>query len=175
MQIDHKVRDYQLDAPLTFETPKRRTIRNALIASIVLAVLLVGGGMAYALLMNYQTPSPTVAAPTPVASQELTPHAPNPNAPEGVAIDGLLSPVTSGDNGSVIAQTLPTSTCKITIDSTTTAGSKVVLPTKTADAYGSVQWTWPIDETTTHGNHSVTITCVYHGRTGVVQGNFVVQ
>ncbi len=106
------------------------------------------------------TPAAPTAAPT--APPTPVPTAPPPTQPPavGVSITSITSPVYRGSNATLVAQTSPATNC--TIRYTTPAGnpSKAAgLTPKTADANGSVSWTWKIDANTTPGTGTVTVTC----------------
>lgn len=43
-----------------------------------------------------------------------------------------------------------------------------------ADEFGTLSWSWKIGENVPTGTWPVTVTCLYHGRSAVVQGDLVV-
>jgi hypothetical protein len=73
-----------------------RTIRNIVISVVVLLALFVGGGVAYVMLSGNDTKSSTPPTPKTESNNFALPNPlpPNPKAPEGAAVESLLSPAT---------------------------------------------------------------------------------
>ena len=152
-------------------------LRNVLLAVSILTILTFAAGFVYLIFFSRPDGASTEQNIEVITSSGLpTPRPPGENAPEGVAVQSLTDKTTPGSTGSVIVQTNATSTCTIKVDQSVAVKNDPNLAPKKADAYGTVSWSWQISRTATVGNKSITITCVYHGRTGVGGGNFrVVQ
>lgn len=138
-------------------------------------VLFVVGATSYILIADRSVKPPPKAKPT-ISNQprEIKPVAPAANAAEGVAIESLLSPVAAGQNTTMEILTNAGSTCTITAVYNKTPSHDSGLSPKTADAYGLVSWTWTVDRTAPAGSWPVTVTCVYHSRSGVYIGQLQV-
>jgi hypothetical protein len=105
----------------------------------------------------------------------LKPKKPAANAPEGVALQSLTSPVKAGENTSITIKTLPTSTCTVAVTYSNGAVSRDSgLSAKKADDFGIVTWAWTVEPAVPAGTHHVKVTCAYNGRTGVFIGNLEV-
>ena len=102
------------------------------------------------------------------------PVKPGPNAPVGVAINALTTPVAIGTNASASIATTAGSKCTIVVTYAGKVSTDSGLGPKQADDYGSVTWTWTISSTVAPGTGTVQVTCAYNGRTGVVVGNQVI-
>lgn len=153
-----------------------KTVRNTALAVLLMAVLVVGAGMIYALFLQRITPAPDrIAAVDERQSRLLTPRPPNPDAPVGAAIEAISTTVKPGGTVSVIARTTPSALCKIVVDKFIATDSQPELTDQTADAYGTVSWSWTVDINASVGSRTARITCSYHGHSGVVQGNFRVE
>lgn len=150
----------------------KRTARNAALCAIVLVMLLAAGGVVYTFLADRGGSKPVVKTAS-VAAETISsvpkPTPPAANAPEGVAIDSLLAPVKAGSNVMLTARTNAGSNCTITAVYAGVPGKDSGLVPKTADAYGIVSWSWTVGPAVPAGSWPVTVTCVYHGRSGVAQ------
>ena len=153
-----------------------RTVRNTLISVVMMVVLFVVVATIYVLVAdrNAKTPAPPKSNQASQKASPLNPVAPAANAPEGVALQSLITPVMAGQNTTLQALTNPGSTCTITAVYNNVASHDSGLAPKTADAYGLVSWTWTVDSTAPVGTWPATVTCVYHGRSGVLIGNLQV-
>jgi hypothetical protein len=157
-----------------FELRVPRVFIKVLTSAVVLLLLLVGVGIAYTYMdsgKDLAASAKTVAAPTYAAVQ---PPKISPNAREGVAVEMISSPVSPGSTASISVHTNPTSTCKISVLYNKVAAVDPGLAPKVADDYGSVSWTWTVGSSTPLGTWPVTVTCVFNGRDGVVQGDLEV-
>jgi hypothetical protein len=137
---------------------------------IVILVLLVGAGILYVLLAD-QTPMapPKTKSSGLYSGQGLPkPQAPAANAKAFAAVQEVVSPVQQGQNSSVSIQTVPSSVCNISVLYKGKASKDSGLAPKTADAYGNVTWAWTIDSSVPIGTWPITVTCVYHGRSAIV-------
>ncbi len=77
-------------------------------------------------------------------------------------------------NASIIIRTNAGSKCVIAVVYDKTASSDSGLGSKTADEYGIASWTWTVESSVPIGKWPVKVTCVYNGRSAVVQGNLQV-
>lgn len=153
-----------------------RVVRNIAITVVVLIVLFVVAGVAYVMIVDRQTTAPPAkkTAAKPADTGTIKPVPPSPNAPEGVAMETLLSPVAAGDNTSAYIRTNAGSACSIVVTYNNVPAHDSGLVNKTADAYGFADWTWTVPATVPAGTWPVKVTCSYHGRSGVVIGNLQV-
>jgi hypothetical protein len=100
------------------------------------------------------TPSGSTA--TRPAGTPTTPTASN----NGVSIVSLTTPVLRNQNATLRAVVPPNASCTLTFRTPSgTASDAAGLGTKSADAQGTVNWTWLIAQSTTVGNGSVQVTC----------------
>lgn len=152
-----------------------RSVRNALISALVLLVLIVGAGVAYTLLAG-GTDTTVTPPPRQTATKEpvIKPKKPAADAKEGAAIEMLTSPVAAGSNASVNVRTNAGSTCSILVTYAGVKSTDSGLKPKTADDFGAVSWAWTVGSTVPAGNWPVKVTCVYHGRSAVVQSDLQV-
>lgn len=155
-----------------------KAVRNIAISIVVLAVIFVGIGVGYTWLNGKnKLPAAATATDTSTTSSHAAlpaPVQPPANAQEGVAVQSLTSPVAPGDNASIIAQTNAGSWCTISVTYGTTKSTDSGLKGKTADAYGSVTWTWTVEPSVPVGKWPVTVTCTRNGKSGLVTGTLVV-
>jgi hypothetical protein len=156
-----------------------KKIRNSIIASLAIGLILVGSGVGYTWYMG-RTPLP--ASSLMVAPQQKnTDSAPVHHAvvaatvPESVAVQSLTSPVAPGENASVTITTNPDSSCTITVVYDKLPAKDSGLVAKTADEFGSVTWSWTVDKAAPTGKWPATITCLRNAKTAVVVGDLVVQ
>lgn len=153
-----------------------RSIRNILISIGVLIALFVLAGAAYTWFIGRnQVPDQKTTATDTTPAPVIKTVDPAPNAPEGVSVQSLTSPVTRGDNASVTIKTNPGSWCTITVVYDKTASTDSGLTGKTADDFGSASWTWTVDATAPLGKWPVTVTCLRNKLSAVVVGDLVVQ
>lgn len=137
----------------------------------MLIVLAVAAGIVYVLVTDSNVkPAPTHSKPAATQQESGLPKpvAPAPNAQEGVSIESLTSPVSAGSNVSLIATTNAGSKCAITVTYNGVQSTDSGLIAKTADAYGSVSWSWTVGSSVPVGNWPISVTCAYHGRSGVM-------
>lgn len=154
----------------------KKTVRNSLISIVVLIALFLAAGTAYTLFLGQANPKQTATpAPQPASTPtEIKPTPPAPNAPVGVSVDSLLSPVSAGSNTSIAVKTTAGANCTISVVYNGVASTDSGLAPKTADAYGLDSWTWTVGATVPPGSWPVKVTCAYKGKSGVVQQNLQV-
>jgi hypothetical protein len=153
-----------------------RTIRNIAISVVVLSALFVVGGAAYVMLSGNNAKQDTASAPKTDSNNFALPkpQAPNPKAPEGAAVESLLSPAKAGTNTSISVKTNPTSSCAISVTYNDVPAKDSGLITKTADAYGVVNWAWTVESSAPAGTWPVKVTCSLNKKSAVVIGNLQV-
>jgi hypothetical protein len=154
-----------------------RLIRNTLISTVVLGVVVLGAGIAYTWYNGQQPVATSQAIATPV---DPTPPAtikaikPAANAPVSASVQLLTSPVAPGENVSMSVKTVPTATCTIKVTYNKIPSTDSGLVAKTADEFGMVSWTWTVGTSIPHGTWPAIVTCIYNHRSAVVQGDVVV-
>lgn len=155
-----------------------KTIRNVLISVFTLLVLIVLAGVIYTWVMG-------MVKPPEVPVQDIMPKdskpkiiehtMPSENVPVGVSIQSMTTPIEPGSNVMLIIKTRPLATCTITAVYDKVASVDSGLSKKTADDFGTVTWTWTVEESVPIGKWPVTVTCAYGKKSGVVIGDLVVK
>ena len=152
-----------------------RTLRRTIITMVALLLLFIISGVAYVLISDRENAKSAPATVPPAEVLPLPkPTPPGINAPEGAAVETLTSPVSAGSNSSITIATNAGSACTISVSYNNVPSTDSGLAPKTADVYGNVNWTWTVDSSAPVGTWPVKVTCVYHGRSGVVIGNLEV-
>jgi competence protein ComEC len=77
----------------------------------------------------------------------------------GLAIQSVTSPVSTGDDATLIARTSPGASCSITVNYKSGPSTAEGLEPKTADAQGMVSWTWEVGPQTTPGTWPIVVKC----------------
>ena len=133
-------------------------------------LLFVVAGTAYVYITDREGPPAPVksTAVSTEASPLPPPKKPAANAPEGVSVVSLLSPVPAGSNTSMAVSTNASSTCTVSVSYNGVKSTDSGLAPQIANAYGSAQWTWTVDPSAPAGSWPIVVTCTYNGRTGVV-------
>jgi hypothetical protein len=154
-----------------------KIIRNIVISVIALLLLLVGGGVTYTWYIGQKEPIKPDTEIAPV-KQEVNPipkpTKPAANAKASAVIQSLSSPINPGSNASVYARTLAGSECTIQVVYNNVASKDSGLKPKIADDYGTVNWTWTVENTVPIGKWPVTVTCVYNKTSAVVRADLEV-
>ncbi|HEY5152727.1 MAG TPA: hypothetical protein VII55_02010 [Candidatus Saccharimonadales bacterium] len=153
-----------------------KTVRNTIISIFLLLLLFIGAGIAYVLIADRSTPKavPVAAVAKPDTDSTPKPTPPSANAPEGVSVESVTSPVAAATNSSITARTNAGSTCTIVVSYNGGQSTDSGLTSRTADAYGNVTWTWTVGSAVPAGTWPINVTCTYHGRSGVVQSSYQV-
>ena len=120
-----------------------------------------------------KTTTTSTSTPT-VSDQSVKPVQPAANEAEGVAVAMLTSPVQRGQDASITINTNAGSLCNILVTYNKVVSKVDGLGPAMADDFGSVGWTWTVAENTPIGTWPIKVTCVYHGRSGVVDTNLQV-
>lgn len=148
-----------------------RYVRNSVISFVALVLLLLLLGVAYVRFSssdaNVKPAKITTGGDTAPAVFKPTP--PNPNTPESAAVESITSPAAAGSNVALLVRTKPTSSCTISVVYNNIASTDSGLTAKTADAYGTISWTWTIGKTVAPGPGKATVTCAFNRKTAVVE------
>ena len=91
-----------------------------------------------------------------------------------VKIVSLTSPISGGKPATVEVTTAPKASCSIVVTYDSGPSAAKGLEPKTADAAGSVSWTWNVGATTTPGKWPVTVTCMSGGKQATAKAQLVV-
>ena len=150
----------------------QNTIKKTLISMGVLLGLIIIAGVVYVYITGRQAEK---AAPKEAAVPEeklvvRAPQEPGPDAPESAAVQYLDSPVKAGENSTITVTTGPKSACTIVMAYKDVVSKDSGLMPKTADAYGSVTWTWTVDKSAAVGKWPVKVTCTRNKKIGYVEG-----
>jgi len=142
----------------------------------VLLIILVVGGTIYVYYTDRdvkQAPVKTVSTQS-QPDQAVKPVKISANAPEGVAIQELTSPVSIGSEASLSVETDPGSKCTVTATYAGKVNTNPGLAPQIATDFGNVSWNWTIDSSVPVGSWPVQVWCVYNGRSGMVIGTLQV-
>lgn len=156
---------------------RKRTARTLGIVIGTLLLLGASAGLAYTWYVGNSRPVTPAVLPetkkTPL-TQVATVKAKR-VGPVGVSVQALTSPVKPGINTSLTIHTRPDAACSITVtykDQKSTDGG--LIP-KTADEFGTVQWTWTVESNRPVGTWPVEVTCALGDKSGYVRGDLVVE
>ena len=95
---------------------RRRTARNILILCIVLVGLFLAAGFGYTWYIAKSKPEPIATVKLPDTSKPTkTPVKIDENAPVGVSVQMLTSPIAPGANASMSIKTRPNAACSIKV------------------------------------------------------------
>ncbi len=169
LKIHRRVRDgypraHSLEAPSWL-----KPLRNVLLSALLMLLLLVGLGLLYTWYVDSQPKNLDTAEKT-SATKTTAMKAPaiDPNAPVGVAVQSLSSPVAPGENASLTIRTKPTAICHVEVSytgvPTTTRDSG--LGDKKADEFGVVIWSWTIPTTAQKALSPVSVRCELDDKSG---------
>lgn len=155
---------------------RQRTART--LGIVIFCLILLGGaaGLAYTWYVGNNNPVTPVSLPETKKSPLTTVVTPKakPTGPVGVSVQVLSSPVKPGGNTSLTIRTRPDAACSITVtykDQKSTDGG--LIP-KTADEFGTVQWTWTVESSRPVGKWPVDVTCALGEMSGYVRGDLEV-
>ncbi len=146
------------------------TLFVATVSSVVILVLVLGAGFAYAWYSGQEP----VKLPKVVTEEKKEPTpAAKPKVPKrvsvGVATQLITSPVAPGEEASLSVHTNPLATCSIDVRYDDVPVSSPDLKPQHADEYGVVSWDWIIDESAPIGTWPIEVTCSYKKEWGVVK------
>lgn len=155
-----------------------RTVRNIAIATVSLAVVIVGGGVGYAWYSGQHAEDNAAAFAKPGESfkqETIEPVKVSQTGRLGVSVQMLTSPVAPGSNASMMVRTNPLANCLITVEYANKSQSKDSgLVQKKADEYGIVEWTWTVEPSVPLGTSPVTVTCANQKNSAVVEADLIV-
>jgi hypothetical protein len=155
-----------------------KTVRNVTISAVVLLVLVVGGGVAYIWYVGQDETANTAAIPAPVEAAPapvIKPTKPAADAKQSAAVQMLTSPVTPGENASIMVKTNAESECTIKVEYNKVPSTDSGLKPKVADDFGVVSWTWTVEETVPVGKWPVEVVCAFNNQTAMVRGDLVIE
>jgi len=155
---------------------RRKTVKNGLISIIVLLALTFVGSSAYVYYIDLHN-KPAVATATVDTSKQLHPIVAvkqDPNAPVGVAIEVISSPIPRGGEALASVKSYPNATCVIKVMYNNVASTETGLESKVADDFGVVSWSWNVSGAVPIGSWPVDITCAHHSKSGYVQGSILI-
>lgn len=168
------------DQPTPVPSKKKRAlkfVRNTVIGTVIVLILLIGAGAAYTWYMG-QTPPPKVEVEEATQVTQEVPQIRAPaasNSPIGASVQSLSSPVAPGQNVSMIVKTKPSALCSIVVEYNKVASKDSGLIPKKADEFGVVSWTWTVDATAPEGKWPAKVTCELEKKSAVVIGDLVVS
>ena len=155
-----------------------KVLRNTTKAVLLLISSCLIIGALYVFIVDRTKPVPPkkINSSSDQAISSLPPAtAPSSNSPEGVALQAMTTPVQVGAVFYLSAETNAGSLCTAYIDYAGTDGTDPNLNSQQANEYGNVTWTWTVPDKAPLGTWPLTITCLYRGRTGVVDDNVQFQ
>lgn len=158
---------------------RRRRSANLVIGILIVFIAVaVVGGLIYIWYIGKTAPVQEAAKITTTTTSPITTDpVVDEDAPVGVAIQTITSPVTRGKNASVAIRTRPEAACSIRVyysdDKTKESEDGGLIP-KTADEYGVAEWTWTVESSRPAGKWPVYITCAYNTHWGVARATLEV-
>jgi len=140
----------------------------AVLGSIVLAVILVGAGVAYVYFGSSGDENIPLAEETDRYYNEpvLSTEEPAPDANVGVSMQSLTTPVVPGSNATFTVRTLRGAECDVVVEYDDIESQDSGLISKTADEYGLASWTWTVEEWVPEGEWPVEATCRWNEQSG---------
>ncbi len=153
---------------------KPKLIHKIAFSALVIVVLFFIAGFIYVYISDHNN-KPVNNNPASVQKyQPIKPSpSPGPNAQVGVAEEAFDSPVAPGSTTSIIISTTAGATCTISVTINNKPFVSPSLKPQTADAYGSVTWSWPVPSNTPYGSWPVKVTCSL-GKNWAVYDDFLV-
>ena len=156
---------------------KARLIKKiGISAGIILAVFIIGG-FVYVYFSDTQPAASSASNKNQGAIYNpiKPPAKPTAKSLEGVAVQSFDSPVAPGGNTTLLINTLPYSTCTISVTMNRLNASDLGLKTEKADDFGVVTWTWVIPQNTPFGTYPVSVTCSYGAKSAVLDEGLAVK
>jgi hypothetical protein len=154
---------------------RKRTARTLGIMIFCLVLLGASAGLGYTYYTGNAKPVTPAALPeskkSPLASTNTPKPKAKPEGPVGVSIQVLSSPVAPGSNASVTIRTRPEAACSIKVTYKDQQSNDGGLIPKTADEFGTAQWTWTVEIGRPVGKWPVDITCALGEMSGYVRGD----
>jgi hypothetical protein len=150
-------------------------IRSALISATVLVILAVGAGAVYVWYMDENAPpaETAFAAPVdPLVKKEVKPVQRDPNAPFGVSVQMLSTPVIPGSNAGITIKSIAGVTCAIVFEINKIPLKDSGLVDRPTDEYGVATWSWTLPADAPVGKWPATVTCTApNKKSAVVRGD----
>lgn len=155
-----------------------RPLRKILFSAFVLLVLIMAGGAVYVFMTGGSEAPVTINAAPASATEptEIKPRQVAPNTPESAAVQIMSPAVRPGGSASISVKTLPGSACTIAVtytDQKIPSKSAGLIPAL-SDDFGTVNWSWTVDDYAPAGSWPVTVTCAHNNKSAVVQADLVV-
>ncbi len=151
-----------------------RLIRKIAISAAVILTLIIGLGVGYTWYMGRQKVAPDVVVKPVDTAPAIKTTQPAANAPVGVSVQSLISPIAPGTNTSITVRTTPSANCSISVIYNNVPSTDSGLKAQQADEFGMASWTWTVGESVPIGKWPIKVTCSYSKRSGVVQADLVV-
>lgn len=149
-----------------------RFFRKFFISFFVLILVFVVFGIFYTWYIGKNVDDSSFDEPMdPVVYKQVEHIKPAENVPVSVSIQSITTPVLPGSNVSLIVRTKSEATCSIifTYDDIKSTDSGLV--DKKADEFGTVSWSWTVDESTPLGTWPAKVTCFEGEKSGVFIGD----
>jgi hypothetical protein len=142
--------------------------------TVCLAFLVIVALLAFAYTWYVGKTRPVEQASTPVSTSPkpvVTATVVDENAPVGVAVQTVTSPVARGGNSSISIRTRPEAACSIRLTYSLTSeqdkeSKDAGLTPKIADEYGVVSWTWTVEIDRPVGRWPIEVNCAYKDQWG---------
>lgn len=155
---------------------RKASIRRTITGTLVLALLIGAGGIAYTWYMGKnKTAAFTAGTPVPSRRVEMKPLRQDPKANVGVSVQMLSTPVQPGQNASISIRTNQLAVCTIVVKYGEVASTDSGLSKKTADDYGTLSWSWTVPVSTPEGKGSVKVDCANKAKSGSVTADLIVK
>ena len=154
-----------------------RRIRNIIIATITIFILIIAAFAIYGWYMgNQNSPAPITEDTTQVnQNPNLTPSTPAADANVGVAAYSFPSTASAGEEVSISIHTLQDAVCKISLKFNDAEVKNTELINKVADLYGNVGWKFTMPVNAQAGKWPTTVTCERNTKTGVYSQDIIVK
>lgn len=154
-----------------------KTLKRTLISIGVLLLLAGAAGAGYVWYSGQQGPAVAAdAAPPTPAPSHAAPVATR-QAPDAVmqaSVQSIDSPVTPGQNVTLMVRTNTYAKCTISVVYDKTPSKDSGLTTKTAGDDGMVSWTWTVDSTAPFGTWPVKVNCANDKNKAFVQADLTI-
>lgn len=108
-------------------------------------------------------------------SNMITPTKQADNAPVGVSMQSISSPIKQGDVAQITTRSSPGASCTIAVSLNKQKYSDSSLVKKAVDEYGMATWSWPTSTFTPTGKWAVEVSCAKGEKSGVYVGELIVQ
>ena len=155
---------------------RQKTLRALMTTLLVLTIVFMGAGLAYAWYTSQKSPDVVTPAPPKPATKKIsTSPVVDPKTPVGVSVTVLTSPIKAGSNASSTVKTKPLAACSIKVEYDKKPSTDGGLVPKSADEYGVATWAWTVEQGRPAGTWPVDVTCARDGKSGYVRGDLVIE